>query len=97
VSDRVGPILHAGPRADALIAAIRAENRDVEVLDRGAYVRVSAPGRCKLTRAAVERFLGEPFELPSDLEAMMSSFAGRIAIDDAEVIWSDATERGDRS
>jgi hypothetical protein len=96
VSDRVGPILHAGPRADAVIAAIRAENGDVEVLDRGAYVRVSAPARCRMTRAVVERFLGEPFELPNDLEAMMSSFAGRIAIDDAEVVWTAADERGDR-
>ena len=97
MSDRVGPVLHAGPRTDALVAAIRAENGDVEVLDRGAYVRVSAPGRCRMTRAVVERFLGEPFELPNDLEAMMSSFAGRIAIDDAEVVWSSSDEGGGRS
>ncbi len=90
MSARVGPVLHAGPRADAVIAAIRAENPGVEVLDRGAYARVSAPLRCRLTRAAVERFLGEPFELPADLEAIMSSFAGRIAIDESEVVWSSA-------
>jgi hypothetical protein len=96
VSDRVGPVLHAGSRADALVAAIRAENAGVEVLDRGAYVRVSAPRRCRMTRAAVERFLGETFELPADLEALMSSFAGRIAIDESEVVWSfeGGEERG---
>jgi toluene monooxygenase system protein D len=94
VSDRVGPVLHAGPHADAVIAAIRAENADVEVLDRGAYVRVSAPARCRLTRAAVERVLGEPFELPADLEAIMSSFAGKIAVDESEIVWSSAGPGG---
>jgi hypothetical protein len=88
VSDRVGPVLAKGQRADAVVAAIRAENSNVEVLDRGSYLRVSVAGRCRLTRTAVEEILGEPFELPADLEAIMPSFAGKISIDDAEAIWT---------
>jgi hypothetical protein len=88
MSDRVGPVLAAGPRAAAVVAAIRADNVGVEVLDRGSYLRVSVIGRCRLTRAAVEALLGEAFELPADLEAIMPSFAGKISIDDAEAIWT---------
>ena len=40
------------------IAAIREQNHDVEVQDRGSYLRVLAAGRCVITRQAVERILG---------------------------------------
>ena len=42
---RVGPVLQRGPVGDAVLAAIEALNADVELLDRGAYVRVLVPIR----------------------------------------------------
>jgi hypothetical protein len=49
----VGPVLDAGETALAIVAAIREHNRDVEIQDRGAYIRVLVPGRCVLMRDAV--------------------------------------------
>ena len=85
--DWVGPVLQAGPLADAVISAIKACNRTVELLDRGAYVRVLTPERCVVTRAAIEAQTARPFRLPGELEAIMSSFKGRLRIDEDEAVW----------
>lgn len=89
----VGPILQAGRVADAVLAALRTLNDDVEAIDRGAYIRVSVPGRCRLTREAVEEALGAPFRLPIDLEAIMPSFQGHLRLDEDEVRWEAPGER----
>jgi len=83
-----GPVLVAGEVADAIVAAIREENRGAAVVDVGSYLRVSVPGACRVSRAAIERALGRPFHLPGDLERAMASFQGSIAIGDDEVEWS---------
>jgi len=85
--DWVGPVLQAGPVASAVIAAIRELNAAVEVVDRGSYLRVLCAGRCRLTRAVLERHRGAPFTLPADLEAIMSSFKGRLSMSEDEVCW----------
>jgi hypothetical protein len=83
----VGPVLIAGRTAEAVIAAIREENEQVETVDRGSYIRVLCPGECRLTRAAVERQLGAPFALPADLERVMASFQGRLEVDEDQARW----------
>ncbi len=88
VETGVGPVLEAGETARAVIAALRRLNTDVVVLDRGSYLRVLVPGRCRMTREAVERALGRPFRLPGDLERVMPSFKGRLVVGDDEVVWS---------
>jgi hypothetical protein len=85
---RVGPVLEHGETARAIIAAIRETNADVEVMDRGAYLRVRVPGRCVMAREAVERALGRPFVLPGDLEAVMPSFMGRLHMDEEQAVWA---------
>jgi toluene monooxygenase system protein D len=85
--DWVGPVLAAGPTTDAVIAAVRDLNPEVEILDRGAYLRVQAPGCCRLTRAQVERHRGAAFVLPGDLELVMSSFKGRLTVTEEEARW----------
>ena len=87
MTDAVGPVLEANDVARAIIAAIRETNADVEVQDRGAYLRVLVPGRCAVQRVAIERVLGRPFALPADLELVMPSFKGTITISDDEVVW----------
>jgi hypothetical protein len=84
---RVGPVLQAGPMADVIVAAIRALTPQVDVVDRGSYVRVLVPGRCRLTRAEVERRAPAPFRLPQDLEQVMSSFQGRFSVSTEEARW----------
>jgi hypothetical protein len=90
--ERVGPVLEASEAGRGVAAAIRLLNRDVIVDDRGAYLRVSVAGRCQVTRDAIERVLGRPFQIPSDLEALMPSFKGRIVIRDDSVEWSAGKE-----
>jgi toluene monooxygenase system protein D len=87
---RVGPVLEAGETAAAILAAIRDENADVTVDDRGAYWRVGVPRRCAVSRAAVERHLGRPFRLPGDLELVMPAFTGRLSLGSDAVAWESA-------
>jgi toluene monooxygenase system protein D len=93
--DWVGPVLQKGPSADAVIAAIRELNREVIVVDRGSYLRVLSPRRCRVTSAAVAGHAGVPFTLPSDLELVMSSFKGSFEVSEDEAVWK-LGERGSK-
>lgn len=86
-TDTVGPVLEASESGRAVVAAIRELNQDVKILDRGGYLRVLVPRRCFVTRQAIERALGQRFELPADLEALMPAFKGRIVIDGERAEW----------
>ena len=85
--EAVGPVLIRGPVAEALVRAIRDTNADVQVIDRGAYLRVLVPGACRLSRASAEAQLGQSFNLPADLEEVMPSFKGRLSMTGDEAIW----------
>ena len=84
----VGPVLARGPRSQGIVAAIYALNREVQVIDRGAYLRVLVAGPCRLTRSAVEQQLGEVFRLPADLEEVMVSYRGTLRLTQEEAIWT---------
>lgn len=83
----VGPVLQAGPDADAVIAAIQKLNAGVLLVDRGAYIRVLVPHRCVVTRKAIEEQTGAGFRMPGDLEAIMPSFKGSLTISEDEAKW----------
>lgn len=86
--DGVGPILRSGEIADAAIDAIVEDNpgKQVFVVDRGDYVRISTLDECRLTRASLEKHLGRNYSLVR-LEIEMPSFAGRIRTSDNEYVW----------
>jgi toluene monooxygenase system protein D len=84
----VGPVLESSPVGQAVVRAIREVNAQVEIRDRGAYLRVLVPEVCRVTRAAIERELGGAFRFPSDLECVMPSFQGLFHIDDETATWS---------
>jgi nitrite reductase/ring-hydroxylating ferredoxin subunit len=84
----VGPVLAPGPTAAAVIAAIRALNPEVQLVERGAYTRVLCPERCRLTAAAVTAELGRPFRLPGDLELIMPAFKGEMRMSADEASWT---------
>jgi len=88
VSNSVGPVLRMSDDLDAIIAAIVEDNpgKQISVVDRGAYTRVSADGELRVTRASIERNLGRDFEM-RQLEGLMSAFAGRIDMTSEEVRW----------
>jgi len=91
----VGPVLQAEPLSRAVIAAIIELNPLAQIVDHGAYVRVLAPECCRVSRAAIERHIGQTFHFPSDLERLMPSFKGIISINEDEIVWL-AVENGGR-
>ena len=89
MKDAVGPVLRMSSDVDAIVAAIREDNPDqeVEVVDRGAYVRVQTPGFMRLTRKTLAEQVGRDYEL-RELEALLASFAGRIRTSSDEIVWA---------
>lgn len=84
----VGPVLRMVEDVDAIVHAIEEDNpgKEIEVIDRGSYVRVQTEGYMKVTRATIERHIGRSFPL-RELEMMLSSFAGRIYTSSDEIVW----------
>lgn len=83
----VGPVLEANEIGRAVAAAILTSNAGAAVDDRGAFLRVTVPGNCSVTREAIETQLGRKFALPRDLEQVMPAFHGLIRIGDDLVEW----------
>ena len=90
----VGPILRMGDDVELVIDAIREDNPNsyVEVIDRGAYVRVQADNYLKVTEATLQRHLGPAFKIHS-LEQMLTAFAGRIKTASDQIEWHLAASR----
>ncbi len=84
----VGPVIQASALGRAVVESLVALNPEVTVIDRGSYFRVLVPGRCLLTRAAVESRIGADFQLPGDLELVMSSFQGHLQMSDSAAEWT---------
>lgn len=83
----VGPVLEANEAGRAVAAAIQRSNAGARVQDRGAYLRVSVPGRCVVTRSAIEAALGRALDWPNGLELVMPAFQGLLALDDERAEW----------
>ncbi len=75
----VGPVMQSGEIAQAVVEAIKEDNapKEVEVLDRGSYIRISVEDECVINRTTVERMVGRPFKM-YEMEAYMSAFNGQI-------------------
>jgi toluene monooxygenase system protein D len=84
----VGPILRMCEEVEPVIDAIREDNPDVdiEVIDRGAYVRVQAENYLRVTEATLQRHLGPAFQIRS-VEGMLTAFAGRIKTASDQIEW----------
>ena len=89
MKNAVGPVLRMSEDIDAIIAAIEEDNpgTTIEVTDRGAYVRIQAERRMKVTRASIERNVGRTFEM-REFEPMMPAFSGRIETTSDAILWS---------
>jgi hypothetical protein len=84
----VGPVLRVGDLAEAVARAIAEDNpgKQINIVDRGDYIRVHTEQRCRLTRQTLERQLGHPYELRL-LEIDMPSFSGRLETRADEYVW----------
>jgi len=85
----VGPVLRGMDQdiIEALLIAIEDDNPDAELLyeDRGGYVRIHTPWRCRVTRKSLEAALGRSFRL-AELEPALAAFAGRMRFVGDEVL-----------
>ncbi len=88
MKNAVGPVLRMSDDVDAIIRAIEEDNpgKELEVTDRGAYVRIQAEQQLKVTRFSIEKHLGRDFEM-RQLEIMMSAFSGRILTSSEDISW----------
>jgi hypothetical protein len=90
IDDRnlVGPIMRAGPLADAMVDAIEEDNpsSDVYVLDRDDYVRIHTTHECRLKRETLVKHLGREISL-AQLEVQMPSFKGRLETRTEQIRW----------
>lgn len=96
ITDPVGPVVQAGDLAVAVAAAAEIDNpgQTVEVIDRGAYVRIEVDGgECILRRQTIEAELGRPFRM-RDLEISMPSFVGRIDTGSEQIRFYLGTSNG---
>jgi len=77
-----------GDQIEDVIAAIREDNpeQEVEVIDRGSYVRVQSDGRLRVTEETLRHHLGSDYEIRS-FGTMMSSFAGRVVTTSTDIVW----------
>ncbi|HEY3685946.1 MAG TPA: MmoB/DmpM family protein [Streptosporangiaceae bacterium] len=94
MNNAVGPILRMGDEVDQVIAAIEDDNpdTDIEVIDRGSYVRIQGENRLVLTARTLRAYLGQEYEIRS-IETMMPSFAGRIITTSDSITWENIGAR----
>ena len=64
----------------------RSPDQEINVIDRGSYVRVQGEGRVKVTQDTLRAYLGADYEIRS-FQTMMSSFAGRVITTSDEIVW----------
>ena len=91
MNNPVGPVLRHGDDIDQIIAAIEDDNpeAEIEVIDRGAYIRIQAEDRLELTEATLQGYLGSDYRIRS-LEVAMSSFSGRVSTESDRIRWETA-------
>jgi toluene monooxygenase system protein D len=90
----VGPVLRMGDEVDQVIAAIEDDNPDtqIEVIDRGAYVRVQGEDEITLTQDTLRRYLGADYEIRS-FGGIMSAFSGRVITTSDTITWQSIATR----
>jgi toluene monooxygenase system protein D len=84
----VGPVLRMGDEVEQVIAAIEDDNPDteIEVIDRGAYIRVQGEDEITVTEQTLRRYLGADYEIRS-FGGMMSAFSGLVINTSDAITW----------
>lgn len=93
MENAVGPVLRmAGDDIELIVRAIEDDNPGhlIEVIDKGAYVRIQISSFMRLSSESLRRHLGPGFEL-RQVESIMAGFAGRIKTTSDEITWQYQT------
>lgn len=94
MNDPVGPVLRMGDEVEQVIAAIEDDNpdTDIEVIDRGAYVRVQGEGEITVTQETLRRYLGPDYEIRS-FETIMAAFSGEAVTGSDSITWRSVARK----
>jgi toluene monooxygenase system protein D len=94
MNNPVGPVLRMGDEVEQVIAAIEDDNpgTEIEVIDRGAYVRIQGEDELTLTQDTLRRYFGPDFEIWS-IGTMMSAFSGRVVTTSDTITWQSIAAR----
>lgn len=89
----VGPVLRMGDEVEQIIAAIEDDNpdADIEVIDRGAYVRVQGEDQITVTQETLRRYLGADYEIRS-FGGIMSAFNGLAITTSDAITWQSVAQ-----
>jgi toluene monooxygenase system protein D len=90
----VGPVLRMCDEVEQIIAAIEDDNPDteIEVIDRGAYVRVQAEDELTLTQESLRHYLGADYQIRS-FETIMSAFNGKAFTGSDSITWRSVSAK----
>ncbi|MBO0819857.1 MAG: MmoB/DmpM family protein [Nocardiopsaceae bacterium] len=98
MNNPVGPVLRMGDEVEQIIAAIEDDNpdTDIEVIDRGAYVRVQGEDEITVTQETLRRYLGADYQIRS-LETVMSAFSGKAITGSDAITWRAVSSKSNVS
>jgi toluene monooxygenase system protein D len=90
----VGPVLRMGDEVEVIIAAIEDDNpdADIEVIDRGAYVRVQSEDQLTVTEQTLRRYLGADYQIRS-FGTTMPAFSGKVVNTSDAITWQSIGRR----
>jgi toluene monooxygenase system protein D len=88
MNNPVGPVLRMGDEIELIIAAIEEDNpgAEIEIIDRGAYVRIQGTDQMTLTEQTLRRYLGADYEIRS-FGGIMSAFSGKVINTSDAITW----------
>jgi toluene monooxygenase system protein D len=94
MNNPVGPVLRMGDEVEQIIAAIEDDNpgTDIEVIDRGAYVRVQGEDEITVTQETLRGYLGADYEIRS-FESIMSAFSGKVITSSDAITWRGVSSK----
>jgi toluene monooxygenase system protein D len=83
-----------GDEVERIIAAIEDDNpeADIEVIDRGAYVRVQGEDEITVTQETLRKYLGADYEIRS-FERVMSAFSGKVFNSSDAITWRSVSSK----
>jgi toluene monooxygenase system protein D len=84
-----------GDEVEQIVAAIEDDNpgTEIEVVDRGAYVRVQGEDQITVTQQTLRRYLGADYEIRS-FGGIMSAFSARAITTSDSITWQSVAFPG---
>ncbi len=82
--------LMAGEEAEAIVAAVLANNPAATVADHGSYLALSSPDALVLDTVAISEELGRPYDVPT-LLVVLASYTGQVEVQDTRLTIKNAS------